>query len=232
MPTVLHICHSYYPPFLDCARQYAALFKGTQYRVLTVFLTGKADDAIANGVEYGEVQFLGFNSKQVAGLKLSAIVKIRALHRRYQFAFCIAHRVKPTYIALLATDIPVISVHHNYNDYSRWSRRIVVNFYKNRLFMLGVSNAVRDDLRCDLRGWATDKIQTLYNRIDIENTQKNMLEKSEAKAVLGMPHECWLVGNVGRLHHDKTKKRWLLALQERYLICQKMPCWWWLVAGL
>lgn len=206
MPKVLHLCHSYYPPFLDCARQYAALFKGSQYEVLTVFLTGKPDAEIAKGVQHGEVHFLGFKSKEVGGLKLSAIQKIRQLHQQHEFTFCIAHRVKPTYVALLATDIPVISVHHNYNDYSRWSRRILVNFYKNRLLMLGVSDSVRDDLRRDLKGWPADKIQTLYNRIDVEATQQSMLNKINARKALGIPHGHWVVGNVGRLHHDKDQK--------------------------
>jgi|GEM_PF-3367424 len=38
---VLQFCHSYDGPFLDCARQYAALFVGTSYKVCTVYLTGK-----------------------------------------------------------------------------------------------------------------------------------------------------------------------------------------------
>ena len=149
---VLHICHSYYPPFLDCARQYNALFKGTEYKVLTVYLTGEQDADVARDTCSDEVVFLGYKSKQVRGLKLGAIAKIRAIAKEKDFSFCITHRVKPTYVALLATNLPIISVHHNYNDYSRWSRRLLVNYYQNRLLMLGVSNAVRDDLRRDLKG--------------------------------------------------------------------------------
>ena len=44
---VLQVCHGYDGPFLDCARQYAALFDGTDYQVTTVFLTGKADPQVA-----------------------------------------------------------------------------------------------------------------------------------------------------------------------------------------
>ncbi len=33
---LLHVSHSYYPLFLDCARQANGLFKGAVYKVLTV----------------------------------------------------------------------------------------------------------------------------------------------------------------------------------------------------
>ena len=150
--------------------------------------------------------FLGFNSRQVAGLKLYAIKKIRDLHKGYDFKFCIAHRVKPTYIALLATNIPVISVHHNYNDYSRWSRRIFVNAYQKRLLMLGVSNSVRDDLYRDLKNWSQARIQTLYNRIDVDAVRMCQISRKAARAALDLPKNAWVVGNVGRLHHDKDQK--------------------------
>ena len=202
---ILHICHSYYPPFLDCARQYAALFKGTPYKVLTVYLTGVANDEVIAGSESNEVVFLGYESHEVSGLKIKAILDIRALIKQRDYIFCIAHRVKPTYVALLATNLPVVSVHHNYNDYQRWARRLLVNMYQSRLLMLGVSDAVRDDLKRDLKGWPADNIQTLYNRINVEATVTQLLSKAEARKQLAIPNEAWVVGNVGRLHHDKDQ---------------------------
>lgn len=202
---ILHICHSYYPPFLDCARQYNALFKGTAYKVLTVYLTGKPDADVARDTCSDEVIFLGYKSKQVSGLKLGAIAKVKKIAKEKDFLFCIAHRVKPTYVALLATILPIVSVHHNYNDYTRWSRKPLVNYYQNRLLMLGVSDAVRDDLRRDLKGWDAERIQTLYNHIDIAVTQDGMQTKAEARLALNLPPNAYVVGNVGRLHHDKDQ---------------------------
>jgi glycosyltransferase involved in cell wall biosynthesis len=202
---VLQICHSYYPPFLDCARQYAALFNGTQYKVTTVYLQGDFSQEVVDGSASAEVIFLGYKSSQIGGLKLGAINKIRSIVANTQFEFCIAHRVKSTYVALLATNLPVISVHHNYNDYSKWSRRILVNHYKNKILMLGVSNAVRDDLRRDLKGWSESRIQTLYNRIDVAGTQAQMLTKNAARNALNLPNDIFIIGNVGRLHHDKDQ---------------------------
>ncbi len=211
---VLQICHSYYPPFLDCARQYAALFDNTPYKVLTVYLTGEPSAEVVAGSASDEVIFIGYKSKQVGGLKLGAIAKIRQIVANEPFAFCIAHRAKPTYTALLATDLPVISVHHNYNDYTRWSRRLLVNFYQKRILMLGVSDSVSDDLRRDLKGWPVDHIQTLYNRIDVTAVKEQMVSKEKAREALNLPELSWILGNVGRLHHDKDQETLIKAFAK------------------
>ena len=62
MSYVLQICHCYYPPFLDCARQYAQLFDGTNIKVVTVYLTGEPDNAVVAGSASDEVIFLGYKS--------------------------------------------------------------------------------------------------------------------------------------------------------------------------
>lgn len=202
---VLQICHSYYPPFLDCARQYAALFKGTNYRVVTVYLSGAPSEEVVRGSESDEVIFLGYSSKQIRGLKLDAIARIRKLSRQRHFAFCIAHRVKPTYVALLATRLPVISIHHNYNDYKKPFRRWLVDWFRKRLLMLCVSNSVRDQMRRHLPKWSDSQIETLYNRINVDAIQAGLLDRDSARRYLGLPTNAWIIGNVGRLHHDKDQ---------------------------
>jgi glycosyltransferase involved in cell wall biosynthesis len=212
---ILQICHSYYPPFLDCARQYAALVEGKPYKMLTVYLTGDADDEVAKKSHSDEVIFLGFKSKEVSGLKLKAIAKIKEIVKKEQFLFCIAHRTKPTYLALLATNLQVISVHHAYNDYSRWSRRLLVNFHQKRLLILGVSDSVRDNIRRDLgSSWPSEKIQTLYNRIDVKATQASMVSKEAARQYLDLPSDALVIGNVGRLHSDKDQATLIRGFKE------------------
>ena len=205
MKAVLQIAHCYYPPFLDCARQYAALFNGKDYRVTTVYLTGEQNSEVEQASESDEVIFLGFSSKDVAGLKLNAIRKVRKIAASKSYQFCIAHRAKPTYVALLATSLPVISVRHNFGDFGRYSRRILVNIFRKRLLLLGVSDAVRDEMRACLPHWPHKQIETLYNRIDIEKVQAELLARVEAREFLQIPTDAWVVANVGRLHHDKDQ---------------------------
>lgn len=202
---VLQFCHGYDGPFLDCARQYASLFDGTPYKVTTVYLTGEPNPEVEAGSGSDEVIFLGYHSSDVRGLKLAAIRDLKRLAAERSFAFCIAHRFKPVYVALLGTQLPVIGVHHAFGDYRRATRRLFANVFKSRLMLLGVSNAVRDDMRDSLPGWAPQRIETLYNRIDIAAIQAEQVSRQEARAYLGLPANAWVVGNVGRLHPDKDQ---------------------------
>lgn len=200
---ILQICHSYYDPFLDCARQYAVLFQGTPYKVITVFLSGKPDPLVAEKACSDEVIFLDYKSKQLSGLKLGIISKIHQLEKKYNFVACIAHRAKPTYIAAIATKLPILSIRHSFGDFDRFGRRLLVNMFKERLTLLAVSNAVRDEIRARLPSWPQDKIQTFYNRIDVEQVKSELLSKHEAREKLQLPQENWIIGSVGRIHPDK-----------------------------
>lgn len=202
---VLQFCHGYDGPFLDCARQYASLFVGKGYRVTTVFLTGAADAEVAAGCASDEVLFLERSSASVRGLKLGAIRDLRKIAASRNFSFCIAHRFKPVYIALLATRLPVIGVHHAFGDYQRRTRKLFAHLFRKRLSLLGVSDAVRDDMRKSLPNWPTGRIQTLYNRIDIAQLQTSQLTAEQARTELGLSASAFIVGNVGRLHPDKDQ---------------------------
>ena len=202
---VLQFCHGYDGPFLDCARQYASLFAGTGYRVTTVFLTGVADPEVAANCASDEVLFMEFSSKAIRGLKLGAIRELRKIAASRDFSFCIAHRFKPIYVALLATDLPVIGVHHAFGDYQRRSRKLFAHLFRKRLSLLGVSDAVRDDLRKCLPKWPNGRISTLYNRIDIQAVQASQVPRAEARADLGLSADGFVIGNVGRLHPDKDQ---------------------------
>ncbi len=202
---VLQFCHGYDGPFLDCARQYASLFAGSGYKVTTVFLTGVADPEVAAGCASDEVLFMEFSSRAIRGLKLGAIAQLRKIVASRNFSFCIAHRFKPIYIALLGTRLPVIGVHHAFGDYQRRSRKLFAGFFRKRLSLLGVSDAVRDDMRRCLPAWPAARIQTLYNRIDVDALQAIQVPFEEARDALGLSPDEWVVGNVGRLHPDKDQ---------------------------
>lgn len=211
---VLQFMHGYDGPFMDCVRQYAALFKNTQYKVCTVYLTGKPSAEIEQGSASDEVIFLGYSSKQVRGLKVTAIKEFKKIAAQRDYAFCIAHRFKPIYIALLATKLPVIGVHHAFGDYQRNSRKLMAYMFKKRLRLLGVSNAVRDDMRACLPRFLPEHIETLYNRIDLEVVQAAQVSKTDAREFLHLPQDVWIVGNVGRLHPDKDQTTLIKAFAK------------------
>ena len=202
---VLQFCHSYYGPFTDCARQYAALFKGSDYRVATVYLSGEPSPEVERESASDEVIFLGYQPKDIKGLKIRAMLDLRRLVKQRDYAFCIAHRFKPIYITLMATRLPVIGIHHSFGVYNRWNRRFAINRFRNRLLLLGVSDAIRDEIRSDLGDWPEHRAQRLYNRIDLASVQADQVGREEARTHLGLPQDAWVIGNVGRLHPDKDQ---------------------------
>ncbi|MFA7291774.1 MAG: glycosyltransferase [Rhodocyclaceae bacterium] len=202
---ILQFCHCHYGPFLDVARQYAALFKGSPYKVLTVYLTGEPSDAANQNSASDEVIFLNYRSQEVSGLKLAAIRALKKIAASRDFSLVIAHRFKPIYIACLATKLPVIGVHHAFGDYKRAPRRWFANAFRKRLSLLGVSDAVRGDIRKQLPDWPADRIETLHNRLDVDAARAAVVSREAARQALGLPTEALVVGNVGRLHADKDQ---------------------------
>ena len=201
---VLQLCHGYSGPFLDVARQYAVLFRDTPFKVLTVYLTGAASQQVADGSASDEVICLNFSSREIRGLKLSAIARLKEIIADRDFAFVIAHRPKPIYIACLATHLPVIGVHHGFGDYERLHRRWFAHLFHKRLALLGVSNAVRDEIRKHL-SWPSERIETLYNRLDVDSVIAQLVPRNVARAHLGLPQDVVVIAIVGRLHPDKDQ---------------------------
>lgn len=179
-----------------------------------MYLTGEPSEEVAQATCSDEVIFLGYKSSEVRGLKLKAIAEIRKILTRETFKFCIAHRSKPTYVALLASKLPVISIHHNYGDFGRFTRRFFINWFRHRLLLLGVSDSVRDEMRASLPSWPQHQIETLYNRIDVAAVQAQFLSREAARTFLGLPQDSWIVGNVGRLHYDKDQATLLRGFKQ------------------
>ncbi len=63
--------------------------------------------------------------------------------------------------------------------------------------MLGVSNAIRDEMREDLPKFPQQQIQTLYNRINIKQIMENQVSRSEARKHLGIADDQYVFSNVG-----------------------------------
>jgi glycosyltransferase involved in cell wall biosynthesis len=208
---ILQFCHCHYGPFLDVARQYSALFKGSPYKVLTVYLTGEESLAARQGSASDEVIFLNFKSRDIRGLKIGAIRSLKKIIASRDIALIIAHRFKPIYIACLASRLPVIGVHHAFGDYDRAARQWFAHIFRKRLALLAVSEAVRGDIRKRLPQWTADRIETLHNRLDLEAARSEIVARERARQILNIPQQALVVGNVGRLHPDKDQATLIAA---------------------
>lgn len=202
---VLLLCHDYKAPFLSVATQYASLFKDSAYKVVTVYLKGDANDDVVRDSGADEVVFLNYRSKDIKGLKRKQIRDIRRLNQKYQFRFAIAHRYKALYIASHVPELFSIGVHHIDGDYNHFTRRFYVNRNRGKIALLGVSRAIRDDVRSYLPQWPAERIQHLYNSLDFAGMRAQQLPREDARAQLGFEPDNYVIANVGRLHNDKDQ---------------------------
>ncbi|MCW8929204.1 MAG: glycosyltransferase [Gammaproteobacteria bacterium] len=203
---VLHLCHDYTIPFLDVARQYASLFKGTEYQVITVYLVGEKDQKVIDYTDSDEVLFLNNCSGDLKGLKRKQINQVKKLCSHYDFKFAIGHRYQAIYILRHIKNLPVLGVNHSFGKLKRFSRRLFLNMHKKNLYLIGISNAIRDEMRIALPKFPKSQIVTLYNRINLEQVQNIQVSRAEARNFLGLTDDKYVFANVGRLHPDKDQK--------------------------
>lgn len=203
---VLQLCHDYTFPFLDVARQYASLFKGTQYTIITVYLVGNKNNDVVRQTDSDEVIFLEYPPKSLKGLKRKPIRQVKKLCSQYNFKFAIGHRYQATYILRNIKNLPVIGVNHSFGKFRRFSRRWFVNLHKKNLYLIGISNAIRDEMRACLPKFPKEQILTLYNRVNVEQVTASQVDRVTAREHLGIAQDKYVFANVGRLHPDKDQK--------------------------
>jgi glycosyltransferase involved in cell wall biosynthesis len=219
-PRVMQVCHGYGQPFLDVANQYVRLFDHSPYAVTTVYLTGVANAEVASMTGGDEVIFLEYSSRQIRGLKLGAIIWLWYLCRKRGVHFVLAHRYKAIYTASRVPGVFVVGVHHAFGDYRRSARTRFANKRRKDIALLGVSDAVRDDLRASLPALHYSQIATLHNRVDFPAIKQSLLSRKAAREHLGINDETYAFVNVGRLHPDKDQRTLIDAFA---LVADELP---------
>ena len=218
--TILQLCHGYEAPFLDVAKQTVRLFSGSQFDVITVYITGKPNQQIALLTGGLRVIFMEKSSTDIKGLKRAQIKYISRLHQHYGFSFAIAQRYKAIYIATQVKEMFTFGVNHAFGVYRRFSRRLYVAKKQKQILLLGVSDAVRDDIRASLSCVSEDRIQTLYNHVDVSAMQAGLLGRKHARIKLGLSQDAYVFANVGRLHPDKDQQTLISAFTR---LMSEMP---------
>lgn len=209
--TALHIIHGYNEPFLSLSNQYSRALQSDGWRVIAVYLSGAPDTAIRQKTIADEVIFFAADDGAMKGLKLPLLKRVRQMLQQHQPTLIIAQRYKPLYLALLGSmgsDIPVIGVAHAFGVLKNAARRCLLRCFRSRLLLVGVSEAVTNDLRKDDK--ALNK-QALLNCIDAEALEKRLLSRSTAREKLQLRDDEFVFANVGRLHDDKDQSTLIRA---------------------
>ena len=210
---VLLLCHDFQAPFYNVALQYVSLFKNSKYKVVVVFLKGKSSQEVTEGLNAHDVIFLEKKSSELKGFKTAIVKKIKALDARYNFKLCIAHRFKSTYVSLKA-GLKTVGISHIDGVYKRVHRRLTAYKYKKQLTLIGVSKAIRDDMRKALKHFPDNQILHLYNSLNFSEIRSDQVERDAARQHLKQEQDSFVFGNVGRLHEDKDQTTLIKAFHK------------------
>jgi len=214
---ILQISHGYNAPFLSVSNHYACML-ASKGEVTTLYLSGDEDETVRQQTESEHVLFWQLDAKRLKGAKIGLTYKLYKFIRDEQFDLVLCHRYKAIYMAatcqLLGLRFKQIGVIHGFGDFKHAARRIFLSMFKQRLLLLGVSNAVRDDIRQSMPSFPSDKIQTLYNAIDVAEVESQQLDKKQSRAFLRLDDNAFIIGHVGRLHPDKDQATLIKAFAE------------------
>lgn len=223
---VLIFGHNDATQFIDIFNQYTRLFDPAKYLVTVVYLTGEENPETRQRTIAEEVIFLNIPKKKIRGVKIGAIRQMLALTRKKNFEIVICHRYKPSYIMLwigMMVRIPaLICVMHELGTMSSFGRKLLMGaLWKNTVYFAGVSNAVRDDLRRSLLRIPEQNIVTLYNVIDADLTEPDILSRDEARKALRLSEDDFIFGNIGRLVRNKDQATLIHAFSLIKPYCPK-----------
>lgn len=217
---VLHIVHGYNEPFLSLSNQYSRALQSGGWTVITVYLTGVADETIQQKTVADEVIFFDTPDNKMKGLKLGLLLRVRKLAQAHGVKLIIAQRYKPLYLALLGsigTCIPVLGVAHAFGVLKSAGRRRLLNCFRARLTLAGVSDAVTADMRSKEKSL---RLVALHNCIDTEMLEPRLLSRTDARKTLQLGGNEFVFANVGRLHDDKDQATIIRAFA---LVATKYP---------
>jgi glycosyltransferase involved in cell wall biosynthesis len=215
---VLQICHGYDPPFLEVGNQYARIFGTDECEITTLYLSGQNSPDVTKSTIASKVLFFEQNSKSLRGLKSGLVKRLRALLKTNRYDMVICHRYKAIYLTGLASlgirRFIWVGVVHDFKVFSKFSRKIFVRLLGKELNVLGVSQAIRDDVvKCcpALMG----RTYNQPNSVAVDLLQAHQLSRVEARRVLDLDPEVFIFGTAGRLHPVKDHKTLLQAFAEK-----------------
>ena len=215
---VLQLQNRYNVNASDLAEQIIQGLPSHAYEVTTVFLRGRPAPGEPESRAARSV-YLDLSSSSTQGLRLKALWLLYKHCRAEGYDAVIAHRFKPINMMMLLNRwlrIPAcIGVLHGLGEYDRpyrrWESRALIS---KAWRIVGVSRAVCDDLLKSNAGFASHNVRQINNAIDISRAERLQHSKQEARRLLGLPEDAFVIGTIGRLVPVKGHTQLLEAFSE------------------
>lgn len=193
MPDALQLCPNDHAPFFDVCEGHAEALGLLGFCVRTVFFEARGRDrrsSVHAGVHYATPREL---PGLLGGERPALLVSHR--HGAYRVGIRMARRLRiPSHIA----------VAHEFGMFARPTRRLRRRLAGRHHAMFA---AVSEPVAADLGMSGIDSPRVLPNVIHTQALRESILDRAEARAILGIPSSAFAIGVVGRLHPMKDPLR-------------------------
>ena len=199
MPDALQLCPNDEVPFFDVCSGHAQALESLGFRVRTVFFEARGRDPRSSaheGVVYATPREL---PGLLGGERPTLLVSHR--HSAYRVGIRIARRLGiPSHLV----------VAHELGMFGRRTRQLRRRLAgRNHALFAAVSEPVAADLGMS----GVDSPRVLPNVIDAQAVRESILERAQARTILGIPSPAFAIGVVGRLHPKKDPLRALRVFE-------------------
>jgi len=207
----------------DLFRQIDIGFSDTKHNITTVFLH-KAKGIRSNLDYQGNTIILDLNHRQPLW-RIIATYKLFWLMRSLNIDTIMSHHYKPSSImAFIERFLKVkqaFMINHNSGNLHRSGRKKIIRYlFSDRWKFITVSNWVRRDFLVSVPWLPDDRVQTIYNCIDIDAITNQQLNRNDARKKLGIPQYAFVFGNIDRLTSSKGHDYIIEAFSQ---VCKDSP---------
>ncbi|MBU0681660.1 MAG: glycosyltransferase [Proteobacteria bacterium] len=164
-----------------------------------------------------DVRWLRYKDKSLRRFQSGVVTQLSALVAENQVDIIHAHRHKATFYAALTarkhTQLKVVSSVHGLERSRGVFRKISNRLLWPRLTkIIAVSGAVKKDILKENSWFPAERVEVVYNGINIERFKDCGLDQKAARSFFDLPEQAWIWGAVGRLApvkgHETLLKAW------------------------
>lgn len=198
-------------------------YRDAGHEVVEAYLTGELPDNYVSPAS--KIELLKFNSAQLKGWRrLLAVKRLRAYIIDNNFEAIISHRRKPAELMARASrDLSIkkrLAVWHDEGEFKRWRNC----FNAARLFrdclLIGVSEAVRNDILSSRAHFRPEQVIAINNAIDVDKLEQQLVDRGVARQHLGIASDKFVFGIISRLVPKKGHADLINAFASIY---QRQP---------
>jgi len=205
---VLQLSRSMIDGGFDYHREISLAFSHGGFDVTTVFQRGMPSDARAHDYS-GRIICLDANRRRYYKTASVAALRLLALSRGRGFDLAICHHHTPalivSHLRRLSGPFRMVYVVPDYDYFDPQDRhgrrrnRFVMRHLDSRSTLVAVSHAIRRNILEAIPGLDPERCRVIHNAIDMEDLERRLAGREEARRELNLDADAFVFGTVGRL---------------------------------